>query len=213
MTAPGQDKGKLVIKRPPSIRIVKRDGKLTTSPAVNMGSGIAVGGRAEAPQHPGVMSPVFAFFCSYCGHRIPSRVDLAGKEVKCPVCAHDVHVPTPLSPQDEQRAEKEREQKAAKLAEHSFKFFCPVCGQKLSATENIVGRKTVCPTCQTKLTIPKPPSYGSAAADSDKFKFFCIYCRQKLEGMKTWIGKNASCPACGNKIVVPPLPPQSERPQ
>jgi hypothetical protein len=40
----------------------------------------------------------------------------------------------------------------------SFKFACPHCGQRISATPEDVGTAGGCPSCQQEFTVPSPPA-------------------------------------------------------
>ena len=44
-----------------------------------------------------------------------------------------------------------------------FKFDCPTCGQHILVATDWVGLEMSCPSCQTKITIPSPPSLQSPA--------------------------------------------------
>lgn len=45
----------------------------------------------------------------------------------------------------------------------TFKFHC-TCGQKVSATEDMIGTTAVCPRCSSKITVPPPETAESAPA-------------------------------------------------
>jgi DNA-directed RNA polymerase subunit RPC12/RpoP len=54
-----------------------------------------------------------------------------------------------------------------------FKFDCPKCGQHILVATDWVGLGISCPSCQTRITIPSPPSSQSpstAAASSQPTK-------------------------------------------
>jgi len=42
-----------------------------------------------------------------------------------------------------------------------FKFYCPHCGQHISATTNQVGKRGACPTCSRAFDVPAPAGYQS----------------------------------------------------
>ncbi len=46
---------------------------------------------------------------------------------------------------------------AKKTEEKAFKFYCVYCGQKLSASTSMTGRKISCPSCGHKIQVPEAP--------------------------------------------------------
>ncbi len=68
----------------------------------------------------------------------------------------------PAAPKEEAPAAQQEEPKeeaapAEKKEEAAFKFFCVYCGQKLSASPSMTGRKISCPSCGHKIEVPEAP--------------------------------------------------------
>lgn len=51
----------------------------------------------------------------------------------------------------------------AMLTKTEFKFDCPKCGQHILVATDWVGLGISCPSCQTRITIPSPPSGETSA--------------------------------------------------
>lgn len=49
------------------------------------------------------------------------------------------------------------ESKPEKAEGKPFKFYCVYCGQKLSASTDMTGRKISCPSCGHKIDVPQAP--------------------------------------------------------
>lgn len=94
----------------------------------------------------------FDFHCAYCGQVNQSRGYVSGTEIQCIACGNGILIPPPpLRPVPAHLG-------GPSMANQRLKFYCVFCGQKLSATLNMVGQPTVCPTCNRGLTIPQPPT-------------------------------------------------------
>jgi hypothetical protein len=67
--------------------------------------------------------------------------------------------PAPSLPQQPGQAPQHTEappQSPQQQADIHFKFFCPMCGQKLAAKHEWAGRNLKCPSCQRTVVIPSP---------------------------------------------------------
>lgn len=51
-----------------------------------------------------------------------------------------------------------------------FKFDCPKCGQHILVSTDWVGLGISCPSCQTRITIPLPPSSQSPSTTATSFQ-------------------------------------------
>jgi DNA-directed RNA polymerase subunit RPC12/RpoP len=87
-----------------------------------------------------------------------------------------------------------------------MKFYCSICGQKLSALVDAAGAKTVCPGCNSSITVPQnqpaPPEHADQAPE-ETFKFHCAGCGKKFEARRSWAGRPFVCPACSTELTVP----------
>ncbi len=196
-------KTKIVVKRPTKIRTVKREADKKAE------SGTPAGG-SDIPAPPSKKSVhVFKFYCAYCGHEVTTRTDRAGDRVQCSVCDRHVTVPEPnmetLDTSDEQAAAAPVKNQAASPS-REFKFYCTYCAQKLSATENMAGKQTICPTCSNRIVIPMPVSKDDQAGSAKKeetFQFFCQFCGTRSLALKSWAGSRICCPGCSSMLTIP----------
>ncbi len=94
----------------------------------------------------------FDFHCTYCGQVNQSRGYVSGTEIQCVACGNGILIPPPPS------RPVPAHLGGSAMTNQRLKFFCVFCGQKLSATLNMVGQPTVCPSCNRGLTIPQPPT-------------------------------------------------------
>jgi DNA-directed RNA polymerase subunit RPC12/RpoP len=101
---------------------------------------------------------------------------------------------------------------------------CPACQFKLSIPEGDMGKRQVCPNCQSpffagkSITEPQvassPPS-GPAptyqktmlAGTAPPIKYNCPRCQAPLEAPSIEAGTKKPCPACGQRLQVPAAPP------
>lgn len=118
-------------------------------------------------------------------------------------------------------------------------FKCSVCSKNLAVNVTLLGRRFICPECQTKIHAPKPtvvfkcPECGCDLAAPEKLvmqDFECPNCEQKIVvpdlsmlsctscGVEIELerdyytelgGTDLECPECGEQIAVPPLPQSS----
>ena len=84
------------------------------------------------------------FRCARCGQKVIVRDEFAGKQGKCPNCKSLLTIPeAPAAPP------------APTAAPGSLvKFFCFRCGQRISARQELGGRKIKCPHCGVVTEVP-----------------------------------------------------------
>src|SRR5687767_107172 len=84
------------------------------------------------------------FTCTACQKRLVVKDPLAGKTIKCPVCAGNVLVPGANSPAP---------------ADGRVRFPCPSCQRPIIAAANLVGKPVACPGCKKTITVAaaRPP--------------------------------------------------------
>jgi DNA-directed RNA polymerase subunit RPC12/RpoP len=110
---------------------------------------------------------------------------------------------------------------------------CPACQYKLSIPEGDMGRRHVCPNCQSPFFAGKsvadgdpaaPPSAAAQAAAASQggyaktllgemappIKFNCPRCKAPLEAPASEAGTKKPCPSCGQRLQVPAPPPPPE---
>jgi DNA-directed RNA polymerase subunit RPC12/RpoP len=109
------------------------------------------------------------------------------------------------------------------LKERLFMFHlttCPTCQTKISIPEEKVGRRYICPHCQSPFVAGKsaavadaPPdpsaSYNKTMLTESKppIKFPCPRCKTPLEMPAEEAGRKRPCPACGQRLLVPDTAP------
>jgi Zn-finger nucleic acid-binding protein len=86
--------------------------------------------------------------------------------------------------------------------------YCPDCGLKINVVEKNLGKKVICPKCQTILDPPRVPGQEGRTT-------YCPNCRLKLHVAEANLTKRAVCPKCQTKLdpplfdpSVPSQPPQ-----
>ena len=95
------------------------------------------------------------------GEEIPPTEELPKQ---APKQAKPESAPTEKTPAVEDEPAKKVEEPAKKVEEpakkaedKAFKFYCVYCGQKLSASTSMTGRKISCPSCGHKIQVPEAP--------------------------------------------------------
>lgn len=77
-----------------------------------------------------------------------------------------------------------------------IKFVCILCGEKISAREELAGKRVRCPKCNNTSVVP---------AESPKIRFACPSCGKGICVLQIHAGKEGKCPNCQSPIVVPSL--------
>jgi predicted RNA-binding Zn-ribbon protein involved in translation (DUF1610 family) len=115
-------------------------------------------------------------------------------------------------------------------------FKCSVCSKSLAVDVSLLGRRFICPECQTKIHAPRPeivfrcPKCGCDLAAPEKLEmqdFECPNCQQTItipemstvpcpscganieldhDYYRELAGKVFDCPECGERVPVPALP-------
>lgn len=152
----------IVIKKQPSLMVKKKEAG-SNSPAFAHGRHAGSAPPGTSPTHCDQCGskripagpPQFADFrCPYCGQINQSRGYVPGTDLQCVACSNPIMVPPPpIRPVPAHLG-------GVSMTPQRLKFFCVFCGQKLSATLEMVGQPTVCPSCNRGLTIPPPPGHG-----------------------------------------------------
>ncbi len=148
-------------KQPNTIRIVKPEPQTPTQ-ARKTGS-VSPTSMQRALNPPStLLSGEFRFSCPYCGQKMKALENLIGKLVTCTECRRLSPVPRPSRESGVGVAEQplvislQSPGGSTPVPPQMFKFFCPACGQKLSAKSEWVGRQVRCPACEVSSTIPPP---------------------------------------------------------
>ncbi len=69
-----------------------------------------------------------------------------------------------------------------------FKFHCPGCGQKMQATDDMIGDSIECPICRKVLCVPAPNAAGAPGADVP-----CAFCKGLIPRDSVY------CDLCGQR--------------
>ena len=79
------------------------------------------------------------------------------------------------------------------------------CGQKIRATERLVGKTVRCPKCQQPVKIPADQATASVKKKSpgDKIRAQCEACGTKLAVKPELAGKRVQCPKCKQPVKIP----------
>jgi DNA-directed RNA polymerase subunit RPC12/RpoP len=166
------------------------------------------GAPIESAAAPEQAAQSFQFFCPYCAHVNAVGHEQEGDTISCAGCRNTITVPPPV-------AEASRTDVKKPTSETVLKFFCSICGQKLSTTLDKAGASTVCPACNSAIRVPdtQPPPPESAESDEAEaasnegtFKFHCANCNKKFEALRSWAGRPFVCPSCGAEVTVPEPP-------
>src|SRR5690606_1124518 len=101
-------------------------------------------------------------------------------------------------------------------------FNCRLCGTRMYAPPDLVGRKSKCPDCHTLTIIPPPPEppkslrpramdepgyelyegeqprgVDLARAGPPSVSFHCRLCQTHLSAEASCVGQSVACPDCG----------------
>ncbi len=162
----------------------------------------------------------FAVACPSCGVGLKVGDSDLGTQRDCPKCGAGFMLPT--------LTEARRLAEAKRQARAQFGFSCRLCGSRLYAMPQHIGRKMKCPDCHAINRISQPPpkaqakfmppveGYDLALADEspvdarpaeELFHFQCRVCQTMLSVPRSWVGRQLPCPDCGTRLVVPFPPP------
>ena len=106
------------------------------------------------------------------------------------------------------------------------RIMCPACQHKMTIPEGDMGKRQVCPNCQSPFLAGKsvaedepdvPMRYQPAAdpsfnktmlgEDAPPIKYACPRCKAPLEAPVSEAGVKKPCPKCGQRLQVPAAPP------
>ena len=106
------------------------------------------------------------------------------------------------------------------------RIMCPACQHKMTIPEGDMGKRHVCPNCQSPFlagkSIPEdepdvPMRYEPAAdpsfnktmlgEEAPPIKYACPRCKAPLEAPVSEAGTKKPCPKCGQRLQVPATPP------
>ncbi len=110
------------------------------------------------------------------------------------------------------------------------KVNCPACQYKFTIPEGDMGKRQVCPNCQSpffagkSITEPDIPMKPQPAPESaynktmlgdtaPAIKYNCPRCQAPLESPSIEAGTKKPCPVCGQRLQVPAAPPPAAAPQ
>lgn len=63
-----------------------------------------------------------------------------------------------VPPEQEAPVEAPQQDEPPEQKPKTFKFYCVYCGQKLGASETMIGRRISCPACGREVEVPAPPT-------------------------------------------------------
>ena len=81
---------------------------------------------------------------------------------------------------------------ATLLSAMKIKFECPFCGQRISATTDDIGVRTICPACSKQFNVPDPDAKEKLKESKSNFPPPLLN-ESKKAAIKT-------CPKCGEEI-------------
>jgi DNA-directed RNA polymerase subunit M/transcription elongation factor TFIIS len=176
--------------------------------------------------------PVVRFACPRCLTRLKAPSSQAGTKRRCPRCQRVFEVPTAAQVARRHRQVGEygvsegMEPSPAEAQPH-VTVTCPVCLTTLRAALDQVGRKLVCPDCDTPVVVPPPvfmehkrslhgvpveqyalwdevdpSSAGPRPADQTYVPVTCPVCGTFMQVLEARVGEEITCPDCHEPIVV-----------
>jgi DNA-directed RNA polymerase subunit RPC12/RpoP len=171
------------------------------------------------------------FNCPRCGAGLKAPPEQAGSRHHCPACGAAMVVPG-----------ADRPGVAAEWVKPVYvSVVCDVCGTRMYATEDQLGREVTCPDCFAKAVVRRPaarpevkktqphvvidedeyrlcpgvdqPPPGSRAYER-YFPVICPVCSTRMLATLDQVGQKLVCPDCTIATIVPPPPdlPQPWRP-
>lgn len=169
--------------------------------------------------------PKFAVACPNCGVGLKVGQSDLGTHRDCPKCGTGFVLPN--------MTEALRLAESKRRANEQFGFICRLCGSRLFALPQQVGRKLKCPDCHTINLIQQPPpkpvakkiepgeAYDLALAEESSidallsedllFGFSCRVCQTMQSVPRAWVGRQLTCPDCGTQLIVPLPPPAATK--
>jgi len=118
--------------------------------------------------------------CPVCKTLMHAGEEEVGREMTCPDCGTAVIVPPPRPKRPPGKPataapgeiyplrEAEEGSSAAPPAERRYiAVHCPVCNTLMHATEEQIGRQIVCPDCETRTLVPRPPRSNAKRSSAD----------------------------------------------
>lgn len=118
-----------------------------------------------------------------------------GSSSTCLECKKELVVPKPF-PHDQSTS--------SISGTEIIKFYCVYCGQKLSMSERMSGKMSLCPSCSNTLDVPFE-QISAVRGKKEVSNFFCLYCGHKLSAISHWQGSQISCPKCQAEIAIPEI--------
>lgn len=107
--------------------------------------------------------------CPSCSKVLKAPDTLAGKRAKCPACRGRVKVPEQWSAHEQSTDNlDEVDPFDEQEAEPAVSFTCHRCKAVLGIDGSMVGRQTVCPSCNTVLLVPDPNSASKPAPQAER---------------------------------------------
>lgn len=82
---------------------------------------------------------------------------------------------------------------------------CPGCDKAFGAPVKLAGRRTACPACGERFTIPQPSRpLADGARPEERVVVECFLCELEMKVPVSYVGRRVKCPDCDTLTVVPP---------
>lgn len=175
--------------------------------------------------------------CPACGARLAVPPETLGKRARCAGCSQAFTVSAPTSKQAPAIQPSAKPPEVASDIPEYVGFECRVCGSRMYAEPEKVGKKQRCEDCGTLTVIPPPgapkPKNIPAALEGEQYELWepdeqplpseilaaqptliaikCRKCDTIMYGTVKQIGQAIACPDCRTRHIVPPLSKPKER--
>jgi nucleoid DNA-binding protein/DNA-directed RNA polymerase subunit RPC12/RpoP len=87
-----------------------------------------------------------------------------------------------------------------------FSFKCPYCAAIIEVTEDCVGERANCPSCNKTFAVPAPKGSQrkpQGAQEEQFVSFLCKSCSQEIEAPVDMAGSQSECPSCSAIMIIP----------
>src|SRR5438046_2616099 len=79
-----------------------------------------------------------------------------------------------------------------------IKFACPTCQQHIQCEDGYAGREIACPTCNSKMIVPRPVGIPAAPVGAGRLR---ISTDAPPPSVSTPVDTEPTCPSCGSPVA------------